>query len=87
MIDASHQGFLSWFTTLLCSSDAAPICALSCGRSGRVCLLVTNGESMIADGCRTLERLDIRLSGVAEDEEVAIADTLLNRLREQALKK
>ncbi|KAL0020418.1 hypothetical protein WJX77_001282 [Trebouxia sp. C0004] len=35
----------------------------------------------------TLECLDIRLSGVAEDEEVAIADTLLNRLREQALKK
>ncbi len=42
---------------------------------------------MIAAGRRTLEHLDIRLSGVAEDEEVAIADTLLNRLREQALKK
>lgn len=44
-------------------------------------------KSMVAAGCRTLERLDIRMSGVAEDEEVAIADTLLNRLQEQALKK
>ena len=37
--------------------------------------------------CRSLQRLDVRLSGFAEDEEVAIADMLQHRLREQAQKK
>lgn len=36
---------------------------------------------------RALERLDIRMSGAAEDEEIAIADVLLNRLRDQVQKK
>ena len=36
---------------------------------------------------RVLERLDMRLSGVAEDEENAIADILQNRIQEQAQKK
>ena len=36
---------------------------------------------------RALERLDVRSSGVAEDEEDAIADILQNRMLEQAQKK
>ena len=31
--------------------------------------------------CRELERLDVRLSGVGEDEEIAIDDMLQHRLR------
>lgn len=42
---------------------------------------------MTVSVCRGLERLDMRLSGVAEDEENAIADILQNKLLEQAQKK